>query len=78
AELATQMMRGIKRKASSNTKILPGIFVGFMEGEPEDMLRQIYAAKSINADGVILFDYAHLDPKYTEVLRSHVFLRGCE
>jgi len=78
AALSTTMMKNIRKKASSSTKIMPGLFVGFMEGEPEDLLRQIYAARSINAEGVILFDYAHLAPKYTDVLKFCVFKEKCE
>lgn len=78
ATLSTTMMKNIRKKASSNTKVMPGLFVAFMEGEPDDLLRQIYAARSINAEGVVLFDYAHLEAKYTDILKSCVFTQNCQ
>ena len=38
-------MREVKKKAGGNTDVYPGIFVGFMDGEPEDLIRQIEERK---------------------------------
>lgn len=76
-ELAKKMMREVKRK-SNGIAVYPGAFVGFMEGEPEDLLRQIRSMRELNLGGIILFDYAHLDKKYMDYLQSCVFSAVCE
>ena len=45
-ELADNMLSEIKRKTSSKTLVFPGLFVGFMEGESEDLLRQIHIIRN--------------------------------
>ena len=73
SKLSKKMMREVKKKAGGNTDVYPGIFVGFMDGEPEDLIRQIHNMRTLNLGGVVLFDYAHLDKKYTNCLDSSVF-----
>ena len=75
--LANSMLEEMKRKTSSKTKHYPGLFVGFMEGESEDLLKQIHIIRNQNLEGVVLFDWAHLDKKYTDVLKACVFARQC-
>ena len=57
-------MKEVKRKVPTDTKIYTGLFVGFMDGEPDDLIRQIRAMRTTNLNGISLFDYAHLDKKY--------------
>ena len=76
--LANSMLEEMKRKTSSKTKIYPGLFVGFMEGESEDLLKQIHIIRNQNLQGIVLFDWAHLDKKYTDVLKTCVFSKQCE
>lgn len=72
-KLSKKMMKEVKKKAKGETKVYPGIFVGFMDGEPEDLIRQIHNMRTLNLGGIILFDYAHLDKKYTNYLDTSVF-----
>ena len=44
-----------------------------MNGNPDDLLRQVHQSRKLKASGVIMFDYAHLDPKYTDVLLTSAF-----
>ncbi len=76
-ELSKKMMKEVKKK-SNGVAVYPGAFVGFMEGEPEDLLRQIRSMRELNLGGIILFDYAHLDKKYLDYLQSCVFSAVCE
>lgn len=76
--LADDMLSEMKRKSNARTKIYPGLFVGFMEGESEDLLKQIHIIRNQNLGGVVLFDWAHLDKKYSDVLRACVFASQCE
>lgn len=72
-DLAKTMLEEIKRKTSDNAKIYPGLFAGFIESDPEDLLRQIHIVRKLNLDGVILFDWAHLNDNYRDVLKTSVF-----
>ncbi|MBR5304665.1 MAG: family 10 glycosylhydrolase [Candidatus Gastranaerophilales bacterium] len=71
--LAKSMLEEIKRKTSNNAKIFPGLFAGFIESDPEDLLRQIHIVRKLKLDGVILFDWAHLNDNYRDVLKTSVF-----
>ncbi len=71
------MFKEIKAKVPSYTVIYPGLFIGFMEGEAEDLLKQINVSRSLKSDGVILFDWAHLDKKYKDALKFCVFTSTC-
>ena len=44
-----------------------------MGGSEEDLIREIHETRKINVNGVILFDYAHLDNKYVSALSTRVF-----
>lgn len=76
-ELSQIMMRNIKKKAGQKVKVYPGLFVGFMDGEPEDLLRQIRVLRNEKLDGAVLFDYAHLEKRYVDILKSCVFADPC-
>ena len=71
--LAKSMLEEIKRKTPSSTNIYPGLFAGFIESDPEDLLRQIHIVRKLKLDGIILFDWAHLNDNYREVLKTSVF-----
>ena len=72
-ELAKSMLEEIRRKASSHVDVFPGLFAGFIESDPEDLLRQIHIVRKLKLDGVILFDWAHLNDNYRDVLKTSVF-----
>ena len=44
-----------------------------MNGNPDDLLRQIHESRKLKTAGVILFDFAHLDKKYVDVLLTNAF-----
>lgn len=72
------MLKEIKTKVPNSTTVYPGLFVGFMEGESEDLLKQINVARTLKSGGVVLFDWAHLGNKYKEALRFCVFTSTCK
>lgn len=72
-ELAKSMLDEIRRKTSNYANIYPGLFAGFIESDPEDLLRQIHIVRKLKLDGVILFDWAHLNDNYRDVLKTSVF-----
>lgn len=70
--LNSQITTVINAKAPE-TDLIAGLFVTFMGGSEEDLIRQIHETRKANANGVILFDYAHLSPKYVSALSKRVF-----
>ena len=70
---AMSLMSEILRNKSSSTKLYAGLFVTFMNGAEEDLLKQIHASRRYGLNGVIIFDYAHLNNNYLEVLTESVF-----
>lgn len=77
-DTADYLIRDIRINSQPATKIYPGLFVAFMNGNPDDLLRQIHQSRKLKASGVIMFDYAHLQPKYTDVLLVSVFTKPDE
>ena len=66
-------LKDIFNNTSPTTKIYPGLFVTFMGGPFEDLLIQIHKTREFRAKGAIIFDYAHLDDKYIEALKTRVY-----
>lgn len=73
SKTANKMMTDVINAKSGNTDLYAGLFVTFMGGSEEDLIRQIHEARKVNANGVILFDYAHLNNKYINTLSKSVF-----
>lgn len=72
-DTASYLINDIKSNSRPNTKIYAGLFVAFMNGNPDDLLRQLHESRKLKASGIVLFDYAHLDSKYTDVLLTNAF-----
>ena len=72
-DTAVFLINDIKQNSKPNTKIYPGLFVAFMNGNPDDLLRQLHETRKLKTEGVILFDFAHLESKYTNVLLTNAF-----
>ena len=53
--------------------IYPGLFVTFMNGSTDDLLKQIHETRKLDSTGFVLFDYAHFDNKYVDVLMAGAF-----
>ncbi len=70
---ASSMIGDIKANVGPCTKVYPGLFATFMGGSPNDLLRQIQEARKQNSDGMVIFDYAHLDQKYIDALAARVY-----
>ena len=72
-ETAASMISDIKNNANPCTQVYPGLFVTFMGGSFDDLLMQIHEARKLDTNGVVLFDYAHLDTKYVDALKARVY-----
>ncbi len=73
SNMLSSMMRDVMGVKSPETELYAGLFVTFMGGASEDLIRQIYETRKMKANGVILFDYAHTTPVYTSTLMESVF-----
>lgn len=67
------MIFDMMKEMSPKTKLYAGLFVTFMGGSEEDLIRQIHETRKLNLGGVILFDYAHLQEKYIRLLSTSIF-----
>lgn len=74
---ASNLMEEVLRNKSSSTKLYAGLFVAFMNGSSSDMIKQIHAARKYCLNGLIIFDYAHLNDNYVQTLTGSVF-RPCK
>lgn len=72
-DTAIYLINDIRINSKPKTKIYPGLFVTFMNGNPDDLLRQIHESRKLKTAGVILFDFAHMDKKYVDVLLTNAF-----
>lgn len=73
SKMLASMMNDVMNIKSPKTQLYAGLFVPFMGGSSEDLIRQIFETRKMNANGVILFDYAHTAPVYTSTLMASVF-----
>lgn len=73
AKTANTMMQDVNKNKCKNTNLYAGLFITFMGGSNEDLLRQIHEARKQDAKGVIVFDYAHLNNNYANTLTTCVF-----
>lgn len=67
------MIYAMLKDMSPRTKLYAGLFVTFMNGSSEDLIRQIHETRKLNLGGVILFDYAHLKDNYIKTLTKSAF-----
>lgn len=72
-DLAKSMLEEIKKKTPEGVNVYSGLFAGFIESDPEDLLKQIHIIRKLRLDGVVLFDWAHLNDNYLDVLKTSVF-----
>lgn len=73
SKMLASMMNDVMNVKSPETELYAGLFVTFMGGSSEDLIRQIFETRKMNANGVILFDYAHTTPIYTSTLMASAF-----
>ncbi len=73
SQMLASMMNDIKRVKAPGTELYAGLFVTFMGGAPEDLIRQIHQTRMLDSNGVILFDWAHTGAQYTSTLMASTF-----
>ena len=73
AKTLNAMLTEVMSHKSANTDLFAGLFVTFMGGSEEDLIREIHETRKLDINGVILFDFAHLDDKYINAIATRVF-----
>lgn len=69
---ASSLMEEVLRNKSASTKLYAGLFVTFMNGSNSDLVKQIHASRKYALNGMILFDYAHLNDNYINTLTESI------
>lgn len=72
-KMVASMINDVNSVKSSSTDLYAGLFVTFMGGTNEDLVRQIHEARKLNVNGIILFDYAHTTDTYASMLSKSAF-----
>ena len=72
-DTAKGLLQDIKNNSSPKTSIYAGIFVSFMNGSTDDMLRQVHMSRQLNSNGVVIFDYSHFTKDYINALSQSAF-----
>ncbi len=73
AKTLNSMILSILAHKAPSTDLYAGLFVTFMGGSEEDLIREIHETRKLDVGGVILFDFAHLDNRYIHTLGTRVF-----
>lgn len=73
AKTLNSLITNVMNVKAPGTDLFAGLFVTFMGGSEEDLIREIHETRKINVNGVILFDFAHLDNRYVNALATRVF-----
>ena len=73
SKMLASMMNDVMSVKSKDTDLYAGLFVTFMGGPSEDLIKQIFEARKMKVNGIILFDYAHTTPVYTTALMAGAF-----
>lgn len=68
ARTASRSIKKVNDSISDKTDLFAGLFVTFIGGSPDDLIRQIHESRKLNISGVVLFDYAHITTRYTDAL----------
>ncbi len=72
----SNMINDIRNRSSKNTTLYAGLFVTFMKGSPEDLIRLLHESRRYGLGGVIIFDYAHFSSEYINILMASAFNDG--
>ena len=68
SKTASESIKKVSSTISSKTQLFAGIFVMFIGGSPDDLIRQLHEARKLDIGGVIMFDYAHISNRYLDSL----------
>ncbi|MFA6988477.1 MAG: family 10 glycosylhydrolase [Candidatus Gastranaerophilaceae bacterium] len=72
-DFTRESLREIKTFTNGKVKVYPGIFEMFTDGKPADLLNQILTTRESGADGIVIFDYAHINKDFVTALKARVF-----
>ncbi len=72
-QTAINLIEDVLRNKSASTKTYAGLFVTFMNGAVSDLMKQIHVSRRYSLDGIILFDYAHINEDYANALSESAF-----
>ncbi len=65
---ASNLIYKVEKVISPKTNLYAGIFVTFIGGSADDLIRQIHSSRKLGTGGVVIFDYAHVTNKYDDAI----------
>lgn len=72
-DFTKKALKEMKNIVPSKIKIYTGLFTPFTQTEPTNLLLEIRATRELNADGVVIFDYAHFTKPYQQAVSVRAF-----
>lgn len=70
------MINEINNLKSRDTQLYAGLFVTFMKGSPDDLIKVLHESRRFGLAGAIIFDYAHFGSEYMNILTASAFNDG--
>lgn len=65
---ASNQIYKVEKVISPKTDLFAGVFVTFIGGSADDLIRQIHSSRKLETGGVVIFDYAHVSNKYDDAI----------
>lgn len=75
-DFTEKYLRDMMACKGPNMKIYAGLFDPFTKTEPTNLIQEIKVLRELNADGIVIFDYAHFTKAYQQVLAIRAFNRN--
>lgn len=72
-DFTKKALREMKNITPPQVKIYAGLFTPFTQTDPTNLLLEIRATRELNADGVLIFDYAHFTKPYQQTVGVRAF-----
>jgi uncharacterized lipoprotein YddW (UPF0748 family) len=75
-DFTEKYLRDMMAVKGQNVKLYAGLFDPFTMTEPTNLPQEIKVLRELNADGIVIFDYAHFTKSYQQVLAIRAFNRN--
>ncbi|MEI8377703.1 MAG: family 10 glycosylhydrolase [bacterium] len=75
-DFTEKYLRDMMACKGANVKLYAGLFDPFTQTEPTNLPQEIKVLRELNADGIVIFDYAHFTKAYQQVLSIRAFNRN--
>lgn len=77
-DFTEKYLRDMMAVKGPNVKVYAGLFDPFTKTEPTNLPQEIKVLRELNANGIVIFDYAHFSKIYQQVLAMRSFNRNSQ